>query len=65
MKLNTQQFFIAPWEAADGFTLTFAAQGILTFFVSVPGIAALHHFGPSLRQKSGLPSWVNPEYDTL
>lgn len=65
-KANGQsQFFIAPWEAANGFTLTFAAQGILTFFLSVPVIAGLHRFGPGLRQKSGRPSWVNPEYDAL
>ncbi|MCJ1470298.1 hypothetical protein MMC07_008943 [Pseudocyphellaria aurata] len=57
-------FFIAPWEAADGFTLTFAAQGILTFFLSVPVIIALHYFGPTLRNMAGEPSWVNPEYDT-
>ncbi|KAI9751275.1 MAG: hypothetical protein M4579_006128 [Chaenotheca gracillima] len=58
-------FFIAPWETASGFTWTFAAQGIITFFASVPVIALLHKYGPSIRAKNGDPSWVNPEYDTL
>lgn len=57
-------FFIAPWQATDGFTLTFAAQGILTFFVSVPVFAALHRWGAWLRHRSGEMSWLNPEYDS-
>lgn len=60
-----QQFFISPWETASGFTWTFAAQGIITFFVSVPVFAILHKWGPILREKAGQPGWVNPEYDTL
>lgn len=59
------QFFIAPWQTANGWTWTFAAQGILTFFLSVPSIALLHRFGPMLRNQSGQMGWVNPEYDTL
>lgn len=58
-------FFIAPWVDAVGYTWTFAAQGIITFFVVVPGFALLQVFGPSLRQKSGQPGWVNPEYDSV
>ncbi|KAI9809782.1 MAG: hypothetical protein M1825_000215 [Sarcosagium campestre] len=58
-------FFISPWQTASGFTWTFAAQGIITFFASVPVIACVHKFGPSIRAKSGSPSWVNPEFDNL
>ncbi|KAL8730550.1 MAG: hypothetical protein Q9166_004004 [cf. Caloplaca sp. 2 TL-2023] len=58
-------FFIAPWQAASGFTWTFAAQGIITFFASVPVIAALQYWGGYLRAVAGQPRWVNPEYDAL
>ncbi|KAI9847086.1 MAG: hypothetical protein M1837_003204 [Sclerophora amabilis] len=57
-------FFIAPWWESSGFTMTFAAQGIITFFAGVPAIALLHKFGPAIRAKSGQPSWINPEYDS-
>jgi len=56
-------FFIVPWIDDMGYTWTFAIQGILTFFVSVPALALIHKFGPALRRKCGNPSWVNPEYD--
>ena len=65
LRLYFSQFFIAPWQASSGWTWTFAAQGIITFFASVPVLAAIHKFGPRLRAKSGQPFWVNPEYDTL
>ncbi|KAI9722064.1 MAG: hypothetical protein M1812_002024 [Candelaria pacifica] len=58
-------FFIAPWQASNGYTITFAIQGIITFFVAAPVIAIVHYFGPKLRAMSGMPGWVNPEYDTL
>ncbi|KAL9102149.1 MAG: hypothetical protein Q9163_002680 [Psora crenata] len=58
-------FFIAPWQAKSGFTLSFAAQGIITFFAAVPVIAALHKWGPAIRHKSGEMGWLNPEYDSL
>ncbi|KAL8881424.1 MAG: hypothetical protein Q9198_001376 [Flavoplaca austrocitrina] len=58
-------FFIAPWQAQSGFTWTFAAQGIITFFASVPVIGILHRWGGSLRAATGQPSWVNPEYDAM
>lgn len=57
-------FFIAVWVEADGLTWTFATQGMITFFVSVPALAAVQRWGPGLRARSGQPSWVNPEYDT-
>ncbi|KAL9125054.1 MAG: hypothetical protein Q9217_005693 [Psora testacea] len=58
-------FFIAPWQTKSGFTLSFAAQGIITFFAAVPVIAALHKWGPALRHRSGEMGWLDPEYDTL
>ncbi|CAO1601179.1 hypothetical protein XANCAGTX0491_004843 [Xanthoria calcicola] len=58
-------FFIAPWQAQSGFTWTFAAQGIITFFASVPVVVILHRWGGSLRAAAGQPSWVNPEYEPL
>ncbi|KAF7506824.1 hypothetical protein GJ744_011170 [Endocarpon pusillum] len=58
-------FFIAPWQATSGFTWCFAAQGIITFFAAVPVMFALQKWGPSIRAKSGQPSWVNPEFDIL
>ncbi|UNI21326.1 hypothetical protein JDV02_007325 [Purpureocillium takamizusanense] len=54
-------FFIVPWVESVGFTWTFAGHAIITVFFCVPVMAALHRFGPWLRDKSGTPSWVNPE----
>ncbi|KPI39129.1 putative transporter [Cyphellophora attinorum] len=58
-------FFIAPWQATSGWTWCFAAQGIIVAFGALPAFAALHKFGPKLRNMSGQPSWVNPEFDTF
>ncbi|KAF2498030.1 MFS transporter [Lophium mytilinum] len=58
-------FFIAPWVTAQGYTWTFAVQGIITFWFCVPALACVHYFGPKMRQWSGMPGWVNPEYDTI
>lgn len=58
-------FFIVPWVDASGYTWTFAAQGIITFFFCVPALGLMHYFGPSIRAKTGQSSWVNPEYDTI
>lgn len=60
----TNPFFIAPWVDGAGYTWTFAAQGIITFFLCVPVLGAVHIWGPKLRSWSGDPSWVNPEYDS-
>ncbi|KAI9669204.1 MAG: hypothetical protein M1817_004746 [Caeruleum heppii] len=54
-------FFIIPWQTTSGFTWCFAGQGIITFFASVPVLAAVHKFGPGLRRRCGQPGWVNPE----
>ena len=58
-------FFIASWQARSGWTWCFAAQGIITFFVSVPVLGLLHWCGPRLRHQSGQMPWLNPEYETL
>lgn len=58
-------FFIAPWVDSSGYTWTFAAQGIITFWFCVPTLYALQKWGPELRKRNGTPSWVNPEYDTI
>ncbi|KAI9792928.1 MAG: hypothetical protein M1816_001250 [Peltula sp. TS41687] len=58
-------FFITPWVDQSGYTWSFAAQGIITFFAFVPVIACLHRFGPIVRAKNGQPGWVNPEYDVM
>lgn len=58
-------FFIVPWVDSVGYTWTFATQGIITFFVSVPALGLLHYFGPQIRGATGSPDWVNPEYDAL
>ncbi|KAI7378581.1 hypothetical protein KC336_g19366, partial [Hortaea werneckii] len=57
-------FFIAPWVTASGYTWTFAAQGIITFFGGTASLAFLHWKGAALRAKCGMPTWVNPEYET-
>ncbi|KAI6855169.1 hypothetical protein D0864_11734 [Hortaea werneckii] len=57
-------FFIAPWVTASGCTWTFAAQGIITFFGGTASLAFLHWKGAALRAKCGMPTWVNPEYET-
>ncbi|KAF1812555.1 MFS transporter [Eremomyces bilateralis CBS 781.70] len=58
-------FFIAPWIDASGYTWTFAAQGIITFFGCIPLFAGVHFFGSKLRRASGAPNWVNPEFDSI
>ncbi|KAL9632231.1 MAG: hypothetical protein Q9164_005450 [Protoblastenia rupestris] len=58
-------FFTPPWLESSTFTLSFAIQGLITFFLAVPLLAFLHNYGPMLRHKSGDMPWVNPEYDTL
>jgi hypothetical protein len=59
------QFFIAPWQAKDGWTWCFAAQGIIVFFGALPVFALIHKFGPKLRSLTGTPGWVNPEFDVM
>lgn len=57
-------FFIVPWIDTAGFTWTFAGHAIITVFFCIPVLALVHWFGHSMREKSGTPSWVNPEFDS-
>jgi cyanate permease len=56
-------FFIVPWVTNVGFTWTFAGHAMITVFFCIPVLAALHRFGPAMREKSGCPTWVNPEFE--
>ena len=59
------QFFIYPRQMSVGWTWCFAVQGIIIFFVALPVFGLLHRFGVRLRNKSGTPGWVNPDFDVL
>ncbi|OAQ62043.1 MFS transporter [Pochonia chlamydosporia 170] len=56
-------FFIVPWVETVGFTWTFAGHAIITLFFCVPVLALLHRYGRRLSEKSGSPTWVNPEFE--
>lgn len=57
-------FFIVPWVEIVGFTWTFSGHAIITVFFCIPILALVHRFGGMLREKSGQPSWVNPEFSS-
>lgn len=57
-------FFIVPWVEQSGFAWTFAGQGIIVFFFCLPVFAIVQYFGARMRKQSGMPSWVDPEFDT-
>ncbi|KAK3356315.1 major facilitator superfamily domain-containing protein [Lasiosphaeria hispida] len=63
MSAFVDPFFIVPWVENVGFTWTFAGHAIITAFFCIPVIAVLHKFGATMRERSGSPSWVNPEYE--
>lgn len=63
--LTIHKFFIAPWQESNGWTWCFAAQGIIVFFGALPVYGLLHYFGPWIRDKTGTPHWLNPEFDSL
>ncbi|KFZ17727.1 hypothetical protein V501_01595 [Pseudogymnoascus sp. VKM F-4519 (FW-2642)] len=56
-------FFIVSWVENIGFTWTFIGHAIITVVVCIPVMAVLHRFGRTLCEKSGSPTWVNPEYE--
>ncbi|KAF7718494.1 Uncharacterized protein PECH_003698 [Penicillium ucsense] len=58
-------FFIAPWQASDGWTWTFTTQGLIVLIGGFLVFGALHKFGGIMRGKAAQPSWVNPEYDSI
>ncbi|KAL2258618.1 hypothetical protein VTK26DRAFT_8018 [Humicola hyalothermophila] len=63
MSAFVDPFFIVPWVENVGFTWTFAGHAIITVFFCIPVLAALHRFGPQIREKLGSPTWVNPEFE--
>jgi len=56
-------FFIVPWVENVGFTWTFAGHAIVTVFFCIPVLLLVHRYGKYMREKSGRPTWVNPEFD--
>ncbi len=56
-------FFIVPWVTSAGFTWTCAGHAIITVFFCIPMLAVLHKCGGAMREKSGSPTWVNPEFE--
>lgn len=56
-------FFIAQWQATAGYTWTFATQALIVAVAGTAVFAFLHWFGASMRKRSPVPSWVNPEFD--
>ncbi|GIJ99781.1 hypothetical protein Aspvir_003784 [Aspergillus viridinutans] len=57
-------FFIAQWQATAGYTWTFTTQALIVAIAGTAVFALLHWFGTTMRKKSPLPSWVNPEFDS-
>ncbi len=58
-------FFIVPWLDNAGFTWTFAGHAMITVFFCIPVLAVVQRFGAAMREKSGSPSWTNPEFDQI
>lgn len=55
-------FFIVSWVENIGFTWTFVGHAIITVLFCIPLMIMLHLFGRTLCEKSGTPTWVNPEF---
>ncbi|KAL2865160.1 putative MFS transporter [Aspergillus lucknowensis] len=58
-------FFIAPWQAAAGWTWTFTAQALVVVGAGSALFGLLWRFGAVLRARAALPGWVNPEFDSI
>ena len=63
MSAFVDPFFIVPWVENVGFTWTFAGHAIITVIFCIPVIGLLHKFGQGIRERSGSPDWVNPEFE--
>ncbi|KAK1830468.1 major facilitator superfamily domain-containing protein [Podospora conica] len=63
MSAFVDPFFIVPWVDNVGWTWTFAGHAIITVGLCVPVFAALHKYGPAIRERAGSPDWVNPEFE--
>lgn len=62
MSAFVDPFFIVPWVDMAGFTWTMTGHALITVFICVPAFAFLHRYGHRIREKSGVPTWVNPEF---
>ncbi|KAK7943948.1 major facilitator superfamily transporter [Apiospora aurea] len=62
MSAFVDPFFIVPWVESAGFTWTLAGHALITVFFCVPAMALLHRYGGRIRERSGVPTWVNPEF---
>lgn len=62
MSAFVDPFFIVPWVETAGFAWTMAGHALITVFFCVPAMALLHRYGRWLRERSGTPTWVNPEF---
>ncbi|KAK7991422.1 Major facilitator superfamily transporter [Apiospora saccharicola] len=62
MSAFVDPFFIVPWVESAGFTWTLTGHALITVFFCVPAMALLHRYGGRLRERSGTPTWVNPEF---
>ncbi|KAL3432598.1 major facilitator superfamily domain-containing protein [Aspergillus tetrazonus] len=61
---NVQKFFITPWQESIGWTWTFTTQALIVVGPAALLFVALQRYGAKIRGLAGMPSWVNPEYDS-
>ncbi|KAL4761207.1 putative MFS transporter [Aspergillus foveolatus] len=61
---NVQKFFITPWQESVGWTWTFTTQALIVVGPAALLFVALQRYGAKIRGLVGMPSWVNPEYDS-
>ncbi|KAL4998718.1 major facilitator superfamily domain-containing protein [Aspergillus recurvatus] len=57
-------FFITPWQEAVGWTWTFTTQALIVVGPATLLFVALQRYGAKIRGLAGMPSWVNPEFDS-
>jgi hypothetical protein len=58
------KFFITPWQESVGWTWTFTTQALIVVGPAALLFVALQRYGAKIRGLVGMPSWVNPEYDS-
>ncbi|KAL4740944.1 major facilitator superfamily domain-containing protein [Aspergillus similis] len=57
-------FFITPWQESVGWTWTFTTQALIVVGPATLLFVALQRYGAKVRGLVGMPSWVNPEFDS-
>ncbi|KAL4974747.1 major facilitator superfamily domain-containing protein [Aspergillus desertorum] len=57
-------FFITPWQESVGWTWTFTTQALIVVGPATLLFVALQRYGAQIRGLVGMPSWVNPEFDS-